>query len=148
MQSIDLLRQLAVLDRERIEHAVTQHGQLRLAGNFDGMAEYYSGHAVLELVGNPRHFIYAGIYEGVAQIIGAFKQMQTEIEFLNSEIKNLLIDQDSAMMRCAVKVRHRGTGLALSQEIWDLFRFEDGLISHHTKMIDVSSFKKMSSGTR
>ena len=146
MQSIEVLRDLAVFDRERIEHAVNRHGELRAANNYDAMAEYYSEHAVLELLGNRRTFHFAGIHRGRNAVIDILKRMGMEVEFISAEITELLIDGDRAMMRSKVRVRHRGTGLVLSQEIWDLFRFENGLIAGQTKFFDLKSFDRLRGG--
>ncbi len=146
MQSIGALRDLALFDRERIEHVVTQHNALRLAGNFDGMSEYYSDHAVLDLLGDRRHFHFAGRYEGRDEVVGALRAMSTEIQFLSADIENLLIDGDNAMMRTKVHVRHRGTGASHSHEIWDLFGFQQGLIISQAKFIDINAVRRMRSG--
>ena len=144
MQSIEALKKLAVFDRERIEHVVSRHRELRLAEDFQGMAEFYAGHASLELLGNPKQFTYAGVYLGRAGVVDALRRMGTEVEFLDSETLDMLIDHDRAMMRNRVRVRHRGTGKALSHEIWDIFRFEAGLIVHQVKFIDLKSFDALS----
>ena len=146
MQSIGALRDLASFDRERIEHVVTVHNALRLAGNFVGMSQYYAEHAVLELLGDERHFHFAGLYEGRDEVVGAFRSMSIEIQFISAEIQTLLIDGDNAMMRTKVHVRHHGTGATHSHEIWDLFGFQQGLIVSQAKFIDINALNRLRNG--
>lgn len=146
MQSLEALKQLAALDRDRIEQVLTMHNRLRAAGEFEALSDCYCEQAELELLGNPRYFAYAGRYRGRPAVIEAFRRMGTEVQFIEAEIRDILVDCDRAMMRTHARLRHRGTGLSLEHEIWDIFRFDNGLIAHQTKLIDLQAFNRLSAG--
>ncbi len=146
MQSLDALKQLAVFDRETIELTLGQHNRLRAAARIGELADAYAEHAVLDVLGNPKAIFYAGRYEGKPAIVDVMRRLSTEVEFLESEVADVLIDHDRAMMRVRAKVRHRGTGMSLQQEIWDMFRFENGLIVQQTKHFDTSTFSRLCAG--
>jgi hypothetical protein len=146
MQSIESLKQLAVFDRDRIEHVLVVHNGLRAAAQFDDIGAQYSDVATLDILGNPRFLPYAGRYEGRSEIVGVLRRMGTDVEFISTEVLDVLVDHNRAMLRARARLRHRGTGLTLSQEIWDVFDFEDGLIVSQTKHFDLQTFRRLCAG--
>lgn len=146
MQSFESLKQLAVFDRERIEHVVVLHNRLRAAAQFEDIGAQYSDVATLDILGNPKFLPYAGRYEGRSEIVGVLRQMATEIEFISTEVLDVLVDHSRALLRARARLRHRGTGLTLSQEIWDIFDFENGLIVRQTKHFDLQTFHRLCAG--
>jgi ketosteroid isomerase-like protein len=146
MQSLEALKKLAVFDREQIEHVLFQHNRLRAVARLGDLAEAFSEHAVLEILGDPGMLPYAGRYDGRLAIVDVLQRLAMEVKFLSSEIADLLVDHDRAMMRVSAMMRHRGTGLVLQQEIWDIFTFEAGLIVHQTKHFDIKTFRRLCAG--
>ncbi len=147
MQSLDALRQLTVLDRERIEHVIRCVLDLRVQSNFSEMSKFCADNVVLEVVGDPRRFIYAGKYCGRDAVLDCVRRMGVEIDYLDYELLDLLIDHDKALLRRRVFVRHRGTGITIPHEIWDRLRFEDGMVVEISKFIDVDAYNRLQGGS-
>ena len=137
MQSIDILRQLAVLDRDRIEQVLHDLIELRTNENVEAFSKLAAPNIVLEVVGDPRHFGPAGRYPGKVAAMDVLRRMIIDVIHLDYEILDQMIDHDKAMVRRIVRARHRGTGITLEHEIWDLVQFEDGMISRITKFVDM-----------
>lgn len=143
MQSIEILKRLALLDRDRIERVLEDVLDLRAGNRFDQLVALTTTDVSMEVVGDRRRFAFAGRYDGQAAVIAAHYRMHVDVEFFDQTVADRLVDQDRAFLRRIVRVRHRGTGQVCEHEIWDLLRFRDGLISHMTKFIDANAFEGM-----
>ncbi|MGD9713739.1 MAG: nuclear transport factor 2 family protein [Beijerinckiaceae bacterium] len=143
MQSAELDAMLGSLDRERIETTIRTVHALHSQAKYDALERYFACDVVFEYVGDKRRFPYAGRYEGAAAIISLLKTVNTEIETLKSTLLELLFDGNRAFSRRRLHVRHRGTGIQLTHEIWDIWRFRDGLIQDSQKLIDIRAYAHM-----
>ena len=143
MQSAETLGRLAVLDRDLIENTIREIHLLRSQAKFDALERYLAPKAVFEYVGDRRVFHYAGRYVGKKNIIELYKTINTEIEMLDSQLLNCIIERDRAFSRRRVAVRHRGTSRFERHEIWDVWRFCDGLVVSSQKLIDISAFGRL-----
>lgn len=143
MESIEARLKLAALDRDRMEDAVNAIHALRADCKFQDMVQHYAPHAILQVTGHADIFPLAGRYEGVSGILDFFRSTTTEIEMFESETLEVLVDCDRAFSRRRVFVRHRGAGKPRGHEIWDVFRFENGLVVDQVKMIDTAAFLRL-----
>ncbi len=143
MQSEEVFSKLAILDREEIENAIRNIHNLRANAQFDALERYLAPDAVFEYVGDSINFPYAGIYTGKKAIIALYNWINTEIEMLDSRMVERIIDGDRAFSRRKVEVQHRGTGVHDVHEIWDTWKFRDGLVTHSVKLVDTRAYDRL-----
>lgn len=143
MQSDEVLAKLAVLDRETIEQTIRDIHLLRAQAKYDALERYLAPEAEYEFVGSGPGFPFVGKYIGKSDIIDMFKTTNTEIEVLNSSLLKLMIEGDQAFTRRRVDARHRGTGLREVHEIWNIWKFRDGLVEKCIVFLDVSAYARL-----
>jgi hypothetical protein len=146
MQSEGVATELAVLDRGLIEQTVRDIHVLRAGAKFDALERYLAPEAVFEYIGHSTSFPYARRYCGKVEIINLFRTINTEIEVLDSELLSTMVDGRQAFSRRRVAIRHRGTGAQEVHEIWDIWKFRDGLVEESIKMIDISAYQRLQDG--
>lgn len=128
MQSGDAIRQLALLDRERLEQVMRDVAGFRAGGALEKVADLLTEDFRLELAGNMPNFPYLGEYHGREAALFMLNRMRTDIEYQSFETLALLVDHDRGFMRRKAQLRHRGTGKSGPVEIWDIYRFRDGKV--------------------
>lgn len=143
MQSEETLSLLAALDRDVIENAIKDICDLQVQGRFDALERYLAPGAEFRFLGDPRAFPYAGLCVGKKNIIGFYRRFHTEIEFLDHDVTDCIVEGERAFSRRVVSVVHRGTSLGEQHEIWDLWRFRNGLVMSSVKLLDISAYDRM-----
>lgn len=143
MQSSDSTARLAALDRDLISAAIQKIYQMRGDGDFEMFHRYVAPHAVFENIGDRRVFPFAGRFEGLDAIIEMHQRINMEVEIISWEIRNILIDADEAFSSREVATHHRGTGIQIFHEIWDFWRFENGLVTRSKKLVDASGYDRL-----
>ncbi len=63
-----------------------------------------------------------------AQFADAARRLNAEIEFLGSDIHELLIDGDTVALHATSVARNRGAGAPVAFDQWMVFRFRDNLL--------------------
>ena len=143
MQSEETLARLAGLDREQIETAIRKIHLRRCTAQYEALEHYLAPEAEFEYIGKSPSFPYARRYIGKKDIIELYKTINTEIELLNCVILDIIIDGSQAFSRRRVDVRHRGTGVRETHEIWDVWKFRDGMISESIKLMDFGAYERL-----
>lgn len=80
------------------------------------------------LMGDKNALELTGSVEGHPSLRDAFSKLIEDFGFEGREILAELVDGERVAIRSRVNVRYRPTGKAVSTEILDLFRFQDGKI--------------------
>ena len=84
-----------------------------------------------------------GTKQGHATLREAFRQFTEGFGFEDREILAELVDGDRVAVHSRVTVRYNPTGKAVSTEILDLFRFQDGKIVELIEFADTAQVKAM-----
>jgi len=143
MQSSDVSRQLAVFDRERIERVMHEVASFRAGGAVEKIASLLCEDIRLEFAGNLPGFPFLGEYHGREAALFMLNRMRTEIEYVSFDILAAIIELDSAFMRRRAVLRHRGTGKSGAVEIWDTYRFRDGMVSELVLFPDLAALRQL-----
>jgi hypothetical protein len=143
VQSEETVAKLASLDRDNIEITIRDIHLLRSQAKFDALERYLAQEAVFEYIGESKTFPYARRYVGKGEIIRLYKTINTEIEMLGSALLNVIVEGPDAFSRRRVDVRHRGTGVRETHEIWDLWKFRDNMVSESIKLMDFSAYYRL-----
>jgi len=143
MQSADSIRQLALLDRERLEQVMRDVAGFRAGGAAEKIASHLTEDLRLELAGHSPNFPYLGEYRGREAALFMLNRMRTDIEYQSFEMLALLVDHDQGFMRRRAQLRHRGTGKSGPVEIWDIYRFRDGRVCDLTIFLDLPALMRL-----
>lgn len=129
MQSQQSLRALAAFDRDLIENVMQKVADYRAAGDIESIGAFLSSDVTLDLAnGHPPKIPLPGQHHGREAVLFVLNEMRTDIEYLSYETLSLIVDHDQGFMRRRAQLRHRGTGRQGAVEIWDHYRFRNGLI--------------------
>ena len=129
MQSAEFLRQVAKLDRDSLEQVMRDLADSRADGDLEKIGKVLTEDVRMELACAQPTFPYFGKFHGREAVLSALGRMRLDIEYQNYETLALLVDHDCGFMRRRALLRHRGTNRSGYVEIWDHFRFRDGLVS-------------------
>ena len=145
MQSIDALRSLAAFDREIIENLVRAFFDARARGDNTTMLGFYAPTAVVTLMGDTSLHPCAGRYVGIEAIADMLRRIDTNFEYVDADITDLVIDHDTAVIRRFKTMRHVGTGEIRRLHMCDWIRFQNGQIVEVTEYSDTALTSYMTS---
>ncbi len=143
MQSEETLARLAGLDREQIETVIHKIHLRQCPAQYEALEQYLAPEAEFEYIGKSPSFPYTRRYIGKKEIVELYKNINTEIELLNCTIIDVIIDGPQAFSRRRVDVRHRGTGVRETHEIWDVWKFRDGMVRESIKLMDFGAYERL-----
>lgn len=95
------------------------------------------------LMGDKNALELTGSVEGHPSLRGAFSKLIEDFGFEGREILAELVDGERVAIHSRLDVRYRPTGKAVSTEILDLFRFQDGKIVELIEFADTAQVKVM-----
>lgn len=145
MEDANLTAKFAILDRELIENSIRAILDLRAQSNFEAFDVYLAEDVVFEYIGNKDSFIWAGKYRGLQTVKDLYRRINVDIEVLESDVCEVIIEGNHAFSRRRLAVRHRGTGVRISHEIWDIWYFRNGKIIESKKLVDTKAFENLQS---
>ena len=128
MQSLETLRNLATLDRELIEQHLRTYISARARADLDALLKCLSPAISITIVGDPDFHPYAGRYDGFDGVRNLMRRIDVEFIYLESEILDIVIDQDRAVARRVKLLRQNGTGEIRRLDMCCWARFDQGLI--------------------
>lgn len=132
--------------REEFEGLLYNLNDFRVRGEFDMLSKILASDVSVEYVGRRPEFAFAGIYQGRDEVLFHYKQLYAEVDFVESEIVDLLIEGPRAFYRRKLVVQHRGTGRRGPQEAWDTWLSADGKLKEGRVLVDIQAFRHMSRG--
>ena len=106
--------------------------------------EYFHEDAVFYVLGRLCDYPASGVFRGREQILGHFRQIDSEVECSERKILNLVVEGDKVGVRRSVVVRHHGTA-AVSQLIFaDFVKFRGEKIAEVFEYADTAWLKRLS----
>ncbi len=115
----------------------------RDGGDTESLVSAFHPEGAFTLMGNKSALELTGTMQGHATLREAFHHFTAGFGFDGREILAELVDGDRVAVHCRVTVRCHPTGKAVSTEILDLFRFEDGKIAELIEFADTAQIKAM-----
>ncbi|WBL79984.1 nuclear transport factor 2 family protein [Bradyrhizobium xenonodulans] len=112
-------------------------------GDVEGLVTAFHPEGAFTLMGDKSALELTGSMQGHATLRGAFGQLIADFGFEGREILAELVDGDRVAVHSRVVVRYHPTGKAVSTEILDLFRFQDGKIAELIEFADTAQIKAM-----
>lgn len=144
MQSSETLHELSVLDRDLIEQRIETLLKLREAGDIAAMAAYAAPEIVYR-TSPGRPYPFHSRRDGKAECVELGIAINVAYENLGSTINHLLIDGDRVALHRTAKVRNRGAGRVIEIDIWNFFKFRDGLIVEFSEYPDTATLALLDS---
>lgn len=115
----------------------------RDGGDVEGLVTDFHPEGAFTLMGNKSALQLTGTMQGHPTLREAFNQFTAGFGFEGREILAELVDGDRVAVHCRLNVRYHLTGKAVSTEILDLFRFQDGKIVELVEFADTAQIKAM-----
>lgn len=115
----------------------------RDGGDTESLVTAFHPEGAFTLMGNKSALELAGTKQGHATLREAFHQFTEGFGFEGRVILAELVDGDRVAVHSRVTVRYNPTGNAVSTEILDLFRFQDGKIVELIEFADTAQVKAM-----
>lgn len=115
----------------------------RDGGDVAGVVTAFHPEGAFALMGNKNALELTGRMEGHPTLHAAFTQLSADFGFDGREILAELVDGDRVAVHSRLTVRYHPTGKAVSTEILDLFRFQDGKIAELVEFADTAQIKRM-----
>ena len=109
----------------------------------DGLVTAFHPEGAFTLMGDKSALELTGRMQGYPTLHAAFTQLTAGFGFEGREILAELVDGDRVAVHSRVTVRYHPTGKAVSTEILDLFRFQDGKIAELIEFADTAQIKAM-----
>src|SRR4051794_34776681 len=129
MQSLQVLKSLACVDRQLLEDRILRFYELRATYNVPEMTKLLSERVIYTTPGDRSVITYTGRHTGRAAVMVVLQTMNIEYQQLSQDIGEVCVDGNCVVVHRTCSLRHRGTGIVRRVEICDIVRFEDGLIS-------------------
>ena len=128
MQSPELLKQLAEIDRLALENRLQKFWESRLAGNWTALRDLLDPEIRVTSPGARGLAPGGPPFSGADAVIERARRTHVQFECLGSEILELLIDGDRTVVQILAHLRDRGSGELSDWNVTDFVRFRDGLI--------------------
>ena len=128
MQSLEVLQNLAYVDRELIEQRCRRLFDCYARSDVEEAMKLFAPGATVVFPRRSRTRADSGRHVGLAAIRNVFGNLVIEYEIFGQEIHSVLIDRDQAVVYRVIKARLRGTGRASTLISNDWLTFQDGLI--------------------
>jgi ketosteroid isomerase-like protein len=128
MQSLDALLKLPDIDRDIIEKTVRDFLDCRARSDWKTYFSFLSPAAEITIVGDRGLHPYAGRYCGQEGIRQLLRRIDTEFIYVESQILDVVVDHDRAVVRRLKRMRQIGTGEVREQHFCTWVRFQNGLI--------------------
>jgi ketosteroid isomerase-like protein len=91
------------------------------------------------LVCDPRLFAQVGPVFGHAAVLDSFRACDQILEYIDTIMVDMIVDERRAVVRRHATIRSRETGNVGEFEIADLLEFRDGMITKMTQFVDTAS---------
>jgi ketosteroid isomerase-like protein len=146
MQDQQTDRALGGLDRTGIDLLIRNCWQERLENSTAALRRYTSDDVHFRILGGPPSLPGPWIFDGQEQVIQALGVIDTNLEFLNFDILDMIIDGPEVALRWHATFRNRGTGEPGDMSVFDHIVVRNGLISSYTEFLDTECFRRLMAG--
>lgn len=111
----------------------------RREGRAEELLSIFAPDCVYRLVCDPRLFPQTGPFHGHDELIASFSACDKLLEYVDTLVLDMIVDDRRAVVRRHATLRSRETGNVGEFEIADVMHFRDGLITHMTQFVDTAS---------
>jgi ketosteroid isomerase-like protein len=129
-------RPTQMTDRE-IRRRIAEITRLRLAGDLDGMMQYFAPDVVVHYNCTKEGLFTPGVLKGRDAFWTNLKFTEENYQGVNGEIVDILVENDLSAMRWRSRWRHRGTQLSYPLEMAYFLRWRDGLVIEMHEFLDI-----------
>ena len=135
MQSPELLKQLAEVDRLALEDRLQRVWENRLFGDWPALLALLDPEIRVTSPGARGLAPRGPPFSGADAVVERARRVYVQFECLGSEVHALLIDGDRAVIQILAHLRDRGSGELSDWNVIDFVRFRDGLV---TELVEYS----------
>ncbi len=128
MQSLDVLRNLADVDRDILEKTLRDFLKCRAVSDFERYLTFLSPAVEITIVGDRKLHPYSGCYVGHEGALQLVRRIDVEFEYIESRIVDIVVDHDRAVVRRVKTMRQNGTREIRHLHMCTWVRFQNGLI--------------------
>ena len=125
-------------DREAILALIEQAYEARKTGNIEGIMSHFHLDGKFELVGSKSHTAAAGSAQGHQEIRATLTGLISAFEFVERDIVSIVIDGERAAVHSRVKLRFIPKDKAVTTDLLDVWKFENGKIVELTEFADTA----------
>jgi ketosteroid isomerase-like protein len=140
LQTVETIRRLGEVDRELIKSVLAAIFARRMAGDVDGMLEFFAADVVCFPETTWGHARYPRRIVGREAVREALKQRHINYVTLSLAVHRTLIDGDQVAVHVTTKMRERGSGVSYTFDAVSFFRFRDGLVVELCEFPDGSAY--------
>jgi ketosteroid isomerase-like protein len=146
MQDQQTDRALSGLDRTGIDLLIRNCWKERLENSAAALRRYTSDDVHFRILGGPPSLPGPWIFDGQEQVIQAVGVIDTNLEFLNFDILDMIIEGSEVALRWHATFRNRGTGEPGDMSVFDHIVIRNGLITSYTEFLDTECFRLLMMG--
>ncbi|QCK86210.1 nuclear transport factor 2 family protein [Phreatobacter aquaticus] len=111
----------------------------RRDGKADDLLTIFAPECSYRLICDPRLFPKVGPFYGHTEILESFRACDQILEYIDTIVVDMIVDERRAVVRRHATIRSRETGNVGEFEIADLLEFRDGMITKMTQFVDTAS---------
>ncbi len=146
MQDQQTDRALGDLDRTGIDRLIRTCWHERLENSAAALRRYTSDDVHFRILGGPPSLPGPWVFNGRAEVIQAIGVIDTNLEFLNFDIFDMIIEGPEVALRWHATFRNRGTGEPGDMSVFDHIVVRNGLITSYTEFLDTECFRLLMLG--
>jgi ketosteroid isomerase-like protein len=140
LQTVETIRRLGEVDRELIKDVLSAIFARRMAGDVDGMLEFFAPDVVCFPESTWGHARYPRRIVGKEAVREALRQRHINYVTLKLVVHRTLIDGDQVAVHRTTRMRERGSDVTYTFDTVSFFRFRDGLVVELCEFPDGSAY--------